>query len=151
MTCGAKFYDLNRSPITCPKCGTPFQAAPLTRAPAPVAARARDEGEPEAEAAGPELVSLEDVGADAATEDVSIDDIDTGDDATDDTFLEEEEEGEDDVSISLRAISTTRLEFGSRTNGHQIVMQDRHDRQRSMCFTICGLVGLLPSSMSFIR
>src|SRR4051795_9294375 len=63
MTCGAKFYDLNRSPITCPKCGTPFQAAPLTRAPAPAAARARDEEEPEAEAAGPELVSLEDVGA----------------------------------------------------------------------------------------
>ena len=29
MTCGAKFYDLNRTPITCPKCGTPFQAAPL--------------------------------------------------------------------------------------------------------------------------
>ena len=98
MTCGAKFYDLNRSPITCPKCGTPFQAAPLTPAPAPVAVRAHDEEEPEAEAAGPELVSLDDVGADAATEDVSLDDIDTGDDATDDTFLEEEEEGEDDVS-----------------------------------------------------
>ena len=98
MTCGAKFYDLNRSPITCPKCGTPFQAAPLTRAPAPVAAHARDEEEPEAEAAGPELVSLEDLGADATTEDVSTDDIDTGDDATDDTFLEEEEEGEDDVT-----------------------------------------------------
>ena len=98
MTCGAKFYDLNRSPITCPKCGTPFQAAPLTRAPAPAAVRARDEEEPEAEAAGPELVSLEGIEADAAPEDVSLDDIDTGDDATDDTFLEEEEEGEEDVS-----------------------------------------------------
>ena len=98
MTCGAKFYDLHRTSITCPKCGTPFQAVPLTRAPAPAAVRARDEEEPEAEAAGPKLVSLEDVGADAATEDVSIDDIGTGDDATDDTFLEEEEEGEDDVS-----------------------------------------------------
>ena len=98
MTCGAKFYDLNRTPITCPKCGTPFQAAPLTRAPAPAAVRARDEEEPEAEAAGPELVSLEDVGADTAAEDVSLDDIDTGDDATDDTFLEEAEEGEEDVS-----------------------------------------------------
>jgi uncharacterized protein (TIGR02300 family) len=97
MTCGAKFYDLNRSPITCPKCGTPFEAAPLTRAPAPAAVRARDEEEPEAEAAGPELVSLDDVGADAVTEDVSLDDIDTGDDATDDMFLEEEE-GEDDMS-----------------------------------------------------
>jgi uncharacterized protein (TIGR02300 family) len=98
MSCGAKFYDLNRSPITCPKCGTPFQAAPLTRAPAPAAVRARDEEEPEAEAAGPELVSLEGIEADAAPEDVSLDDIDTGDDATDDTFLEEAEEGEEDVS-----------------------------------------------------
>src|SRR5215203_5492789 len=98
ITCGAKFYDLNRSPITCPKCGTPSQAAPLTRAPAPAAVRARDEEEPEAEAAGPELVSLDDVGADAATEDVSLDDIDTGDDATDDTFLVEQEEGDEDVS-----------------------------------------------------
>jgi uncharacterized protein (TIGR02300 family) len=23
--CGALFYDLNRSPLTCPKCGTAFQ------------------------------------------------------------------------------------------------------------------------------
>ena len=54
--------------------------------------------------------------------------------------------------VSSRAIlTTTRLEFGSRTHGHQIVMQDRHDRQRSMCFTTYGVVGLLPSSMSFIR
>ena len=54
--------------------------------------------------------------------------------------------------VSLRAISTTtRLEVGSRTHGHQIVMQDRHDRQRSMCLTISGVVGLLPSSMPFIR
>ena len=54
--------------------------------------------------------------------------------------------------VSLRAISTTtRLEVGSRTHGHRIVMQDRHDRQRSMCFTISGVLGLLPSSMSFIR
>src|SRR3954449_2308485 len=52
--------------ITCPKCGAPFQATPLTRAPAPVAARARDAEEPETEAAGPEVVSLEDVEADEA-------------------------------------------------------------------------------------
>ena len=98
MTCGARFYDLNRNPITCPKCGAPFQATPLTRAPAPVAARARDVEEPETEAAGPEVVSLEDVEADEAAKDTPIDDIDIADDAADDTFLEVEEEGEDDVS-----------------------------------------------------
>jgi Protein of unknown function (FYDLN_acid) len=28
---GARFFDLNKSPITCPKCGTIFHAAPLSR------------------------------------------------------------------------------------------------------------------------
>ena len=38
--CGTKYYDLNRSPITCPNCGTVFEvAAPTARAiPAHVAA-----------------------------------------------------------------------------------------------------------------
>ena len=29
--CGARFFDLNKSPITCPKCGTIVHAAPLSR------------------------------------------------------------------------------------------------------------------------
>jgi uncharacterized protein (TIGR02300 family) len=100
MNCGAKFYDLHRSPIVCPKCGTPFQAAALTRAAAPVvAARSREDDEPEVDAAGPELVSLEDVEA-GETKDLPADDVEIADDVggDDDTFLEEEEEGEDDVS-----------------------------------------------------
>ncbi len=28
--CHARFYDLHHSPITCPKCGTVFEAAPVT-------------------------------------------------------------------------------------------------------------------------
>jgi len=28
--CGAKFFDLHHSPITCPKCGTVFEIAPLS-------------------------------------------------------------------------------------------------------------------------
>ncbi len=104
MSCGAKFYDLSRDPAVCPKCGTVFQAAALTRVPPPVAARAApaaaaaDEDETELEAVGPELVSLEDVEAGEAEKDLpGDDDIDVADDVTDDTFLEEEE-GEDDVS-----------------------------------------------------
>jgi uncharacterized protein (TIGR02300 family) len=30
--CGAKYYDLNRSPITCPKCGTTFEERVAHRA-----------------------------------------------------------------------------------------------------------------------
>ena len=101
MNCGAKFYDLNKDPAVCPKCGTPMQASAVTRVAPPVAAaRAREEDEPEVEAAGPEMVSLEEVAADeAGAETAGDEDIDIGEGAgTDDTFLEEEEEGEDDVA-----------------------------------------------------
>jgi uncharacterized protein (TIGR02300 family) len=100
MSCGAKFYDLNKDPILCPKCGTVFQAAALSRVAAPpAAARAREEEEEtEAEPAGPEIVSLDDVEASENEKDVAVeDDVELGE-TTDDTFLEEEEEGEDDVT-----------------------------------------------------
>jgi uncharacterized protein (TIGR02300 family) len=104
MSCGAKFYDLNKDPIVCPKCGTVFQTASApTRVAPPAAAaavRAREEEEPELETGGPELVSLEDVEAgEAEKEPVIEDDIEVAADVGgEDTFLEEEEEGEDDVS-----------------------------------------------------
>jgi uncharacterized protein (TIGR02300 family) len=109
-SCGAKFYDLNHDPITCPKCGTVFQVTATTRGRAePIAARAAmapaAEAEPEAAEAA-ELVSLEE--ADAETEGAKkstvadADDVDVdGDDdaADDDTFLEpDEDEGDDDVT-----------------------------------------------------
>jgi uncharacterized protein (TIGR02300 family) len=104
MSCGAKFYDLNKDPAVCPKCGTVFQATALTtRVAAPVAARAApvaDDDETELEAAGPEMVSLDEVEADENEKDIPVDDdIEVADDvADDDTFLEDEEEGDDDVS-----------------------------------------------------
>ncbi|QFU17543.1 TIGR02300 family protein [Microvirga thermotolerans] len=100
MSCGAKFYDLNRDPAVCPKCGTAFQAAALSRTAAPAVAHAAgDEDEVELESAGAEMVSLDEVEAGDVDKDLPTDDIDVGDDvADDDTFLEDEEEGDDDVS-----------------------------------------------------
>ncbi|MEZ0169530.1 TIGR02300 family protein [Microvirga sp. TS319] len=100
MSCGAKFYDLNRDPAVCPKCGTVFQAAALSRVPAPAVARAsNDEEDTELENTGPEMVSLDEVEAGENEKDIPADDdIDVGEDDTDDTFLEDEEEGDDDVS-----------------------------------------------------
>ena len=102
MSCGAKFYDLNKDPAVCPKCGTVFQAAALSRVAAPVVARAAaaDDDETELESTGPEMVSLDEVEAGENEKDIPVDDdIDVGDDvADDDTFLEDEEEGDDDVS-----------------------------------------------------
>ena len=97
QNCGAKFFDLNRDPILCPKCGATFQPPVVTRAAARAAA-ANDE-ESDLPEAGPEMVALED--ADAAEDKaapVVEDDVDLGDDTADDTFLEEEEEDNDDVS-----------------------------------------------------
>jgi uncharacterized protein (TIGR02300 family) len=106
MSCGAKFYDLSKNPAVCPKCGTVFQATAMSRAAAPVAARAAakpvvEDEDAELETTGPELVSLDDVEAGEAEKETPLDDdIEVADDevATDDTFLEEEEEGDDDVA-----------------------------------------------------
>jgi uncharacterized protein (TIGR02300 family) len=97
QNCGVKFFDLNRDPILCPKCGATFQPPALSRAAARAAAA--DDEEVELPEAGAEIVSLEE--ADATDEKVAAvvdDDVDLGDDVADDTFLEEEEEDNDDVA-----------------------------------------------------
>jgi uncharacterized protein (TIGR02300 family) len=88
--CGARFYDLNRSPVVCPICGTKYTIAHSTTAAAAVAAPA------------PRKVKREEfvepaVAAEAETEDALVDvEADEADDAAapeaDETFLEEEEE-----------------------------------------------------------
>jgi uncharacterized protein (TIGR02300 family) len=113
-SCGARFYDLNRTPIVCPACQSIYQAAP----PPPPSRRwgraqpaeARKVEEQEAEAPvleGPEIVSLEE--AEEGTSEVPTEENEeiaglsddgakfpAGDDEN--AFLEEEEEGEADVS-----------------------------------------------------
>ena len=104
MSCGAKFYDLNRDPATCPRCGTPYQATAITAisripaAAAPVRAAAPVDDDADAEPVGPELVSLDEVEAAEAVKDEGAEDDIEITETTDDTFLEEEEEGEDDVA-----------------------------------------------------
>jgi uncharacterized protein (TIGR02300 family) len=99
QACGAKFFDLNKDPIVCPKCGTVFQGAPARAR----AAEKEDQEEAElATPAGVDVVSLDEVeaGEEKAAEPV-VDDIDVEDEgaaAGDVSFLEEEEEDDDDVS-----------------------------------------------------
>ena len=96
QSCGTKFYDLNKDPIACPKCGAIYQIAATTRA----TPRTEAEEETELEKEDAETVSLEEVEeTEAAAESLDVEDeveIE-GDDAEDDTFLEEEE-SDDDVS-----------------------------------------------------
>lgn len=96
QSCGTKFYDFNKNPIACPKCGAIYQVVALTR----TATRAVQEEESEIEKENADTVSLEEVEeTEPAAESIDVEDeveIE-GDDAEDDTFLEEEE-SDDDVS-----------------------------------------------------
>jgi uncharacterized protein (TIGR02300 family) len=97
QSCATKFYDLNKDPIICPKCGAVYQVAAMTRS----TVRAAEEEEPELEKDAVETVSLDEVEeGENAAESIDIDDEVEIDDADsdDETFLEEEEGEDDDVS-----------------------------------------------------
>ncbi len=115
QSCGAKFYDLSKQPITCPKCGAVYEVVvPSTRGGRPAAAAAAVPAgaavadDVDVRNDGAEVISLEDAEAEAtggkkskgaidpdldAEDDVEVD----GDDEEDDTFLvtDDEEEGGD--------------------------------------------------------
>jgi uncharacterized protein (TIGR02300 family) len=109
-SCGARFYDLSRSPITCPVCQAAYQITPPASSRRPE--RAQPEPAPKLEAeetdapvVGPEVISLDEAeeAEEAAVKDEEI--VDIGDDEDipasddeDDTFLEDDEEGDEDVS-----------------------------------------------------
>jgi uncharacterized protein (TIGR02300 family) len=110
-SCGARFYDLGRSPITCPVCQAVYQVNPPSSSrrserAAPVEKPKPAAEEPVSPVAGAEVISLDEAeeAEEAAVEDEEI--VDLGDDDEDipssddddDTFLEEDEEGNDDVS-----------------------------------------------------
>jgi uncharacterized protein (TIGR02300 family) len=111
-SCAARFYDLLKNPIVCPKCNANFVAASIlpskgdmpamAPAPKPRVVEVADD----METADVELVSLEDAEAPDVVDDdetAGIEDVDLGEDtgadeAEDDTFLVEEEEEGGDMS-----------------------------------------------------
>ncbi len=115
--CSAKFYDLNKTPITCPKCHTVMELAAVTSRPRPEPARPAAAAA--AAAAAPvkeetlvpetpdaEFVSLEEADAEAqgkkpadADAIAGDDDIEIDDEPIDDAALiEEQEELDEDVT-----------------------------------------------------
>jgi len=109
-SCGAKFYDLNKTPPVCPVCGTIFEVVVTRPRPDPTAraaaARVQEAEAPEPQEA--ELISLEDADAEAQGKKPAVvadvdtaDDVDTGEDIEDgdeEPFIEEQEEEDTDVS-----------------------------------------------------
>jgi uncharacterized protein (TIGR02300 family) len=114
--CSAKFYDLNKNPIVCPKCSTVYEVAPVvTRGrPEPVAAAVvpRAAPAPVEEVAAPEpaeaeFVSLEEADAEAtgakkpaegAEPEVEEEEVEIDEPLDDATFIEEQEEEDADVT-----------------------------------------------------
>ena len=91
--CGARFYDLNQDPITCPVCQTVY-VIPISPPPQPSRAAPRparkpvfvpDEIKPEAapEAEGEDLVELEDAADDNEQEDAGEPILETEEDTSD--------------------------------------------------------------------
>lgn len=115
-SCGARFYDLGRSPITCSVCQAVYPVAPTSSSrrnsrPAPV-----EKKKPEVVEADPpvstsaDVISLDEAAEaeEAAATEEAIGEL--GDDADipgsndDDTFLEQEEDGETDVAGDVAGI-----------------------------------------------
>ena len=106
--CGAKFYDLNKDPIVCPKCATVMALAAVTARPRPEAPRpaavAAEEEVAAPETAEAEFVSLEEAdkeveGAKPVAVEGSDDEVEVEDEPLDDgAFIVPEEEEEEDVT-----------------------------------------------------
>ena len=110
-SCSARFYDLNKDPITCPKCGTEFTVAALSPRGRPDAAAARApvrEAEPEpVESSEAEFVSLEEADAEAqggakkpAADDAAEveEEVEMDESLDDAAFIEETEDEDTDVT-----------------------------------------------------
>ena len=116
LSCGVRFYDLNRTPIVCPVCQSIYQVTPPPPPPPsrrwgraqPAEARKVEEQEADAPVLeGPEIVSLDE--AEEGTSEVPAEEdeeiVDLGEEAAEspagddeNALLEEEEEGEADIS-----------------------------------------------------
>ena len=114
-SCGAKFYDLNKDPIHCPKCRAVYEVVVATRSGRPEAAPLAPRPPVPEEAPAPEpqeveTVSLEEAdaeaqgaakkpeAAEAGVEEEEEVEMDEPLDNNDDTFIEEQEEEDTGVT-----------------------------------------------------
>ena len=108
--CGAKFYDLSKSPIHCPKCDAVYEIVQVVSRSRPEAAPVVPRPAPVEEVVVPEpqeieTVSLEEADAEVAgdkkpagTEPEVEEEVEIDPALDDDTFIEEQEEEDADVT-----------------------------------------------------
>ncbi|HMM15813.1 MAG TPA: TIGR02300 family protein [Parvibaculum sp.] len=111
-SCGAKFYDLNKSPAVCPKCKHEFvpdtgvkarRARPVEKPKDKVAPRASIVSDEDADVSLDELRD-EELAAEGLGDDM-LEEIEDDSGADDDAFLPDDEDEEDDVSGIIRGVS----------------------------------------------
>ncbi len=105
--CGSKFYDLNRDPIVCPICGAEQELEAVAKAIKPGEEDTDEITDDDASGDSPvaEFISLEEAEADEAEieddEDlagIETDEVEISADDDEDAFLEDDEDGETDVT-----------------------------------------------------
>lgn len=103
--CGAKFYDLNHAPIACPKCGSVFEPAAVTRGRSEaVRSPTREVEAVIPETAEAEFVPLEEADAESQGKKSAVispegEEVEIDDESLDDAaFIEEAEEEDTDVT-----------------------------------------------------
>jgi uncharacterized protein (TIGR02300 family) len=127
--CGAKFYDLNKTPIVCPKCETVFVPVVATTRARPEAVKAAAPV-PAAETVVPEtaeaeFVSLDDAEAEQQGKKPAAkgEEAEGGEDAIEDAaFIEEQEEGADVTDIIGEAPIEKEEEQYMPGNSNQIFL-----------------------------
>ncbi len=94
QSCAAKFYDLKRSPITCPKCATPFDPEALLKSrrsrPTPAAKTAKP---------APEVAAKKPPADDAVPGDGEAGDGEAGDGKADDQASSRPDDDKDDSTV----------------------------------------------------
>lgn len=91
LSCSAAFYDLNKSPIVCPKCGTEFNPDALVKTRRP--AKAEEAPKPVAKAAP--AATGDDV-------DTDIEDTEIDDDILEDADEFEEEDVAEEIDVDAK-------------------------------------------------
>ncbi len=108
--CGARFYDLNRTPIACPICGAAYVIASSPASITAVQPEEQTARKPKKEEFAEADASEDEAAEEDTLEEVEADETVSADD--DETFLEEEEEDGGDVS---KILGGTKAEGGEES------------------------------------
>ena len=121
LSCGARFYDMQRDPIICPSCEAEFDPLALVRPRRARAAASQAKAKAEEKAAGSEETASEDeelLVDDNDDDALEVDDdINLGDDGDEDLLADDSEDADidDDPDVS-EALENAKDDHGDREN-----------------------------------